>query len=112
MSRTSVLLSAVGLAIALVLLAPAAFAQDPFGPGIAPMGGGQQPKSQPKAPPPGTPEMHAAGGGDSLLPPGSEPGLPKNPLKVGKKLQKRPYSRTKTAVHQAILEGTRVARAI
>jgi hypothetical protein len=81
---------AVVLAALALVVSPWASAQDPFGPGIAPMGGGQQgAQAKPKAPPPGTPEMHAAGGGDSLLPPGSEPSLPKNPLKIGKKLKLR-----------------------
>lgn len=78
----------LGAATALLLVSHQARAQDPFGPGIAPM---QPPPSraQPQQPPPGTPETHAAGGGDTLLPPGSEPGLPKNPLRVSKKIKGR-----------------------
>jgi len=49
------------------------------------MGGMPQGQSKKKkdAPPPGTPEMHAASGADdSLNPPGSEPALPDEPLKL------------------------------
>lgn len=89
MNRARSLVVAIAVAVALLANACPALAQDPFGPGIAPMGGGQQPKQAPPKAPPGTPEMHAAGGGDSLLPPGSEPSLPKNPLKISKKIKGR-----------------------
>jgi hypothetical protein len=50
--------------------------------GGMPQGGGQQKKKK-AAPPPGTPEMHAASGADDALnPPGSEPTLPDEPLKL------------------------------
>ena len=81
------------LAAALLLAFPA-LAQDPYGPGVAPIGPapagstGQQPAGG-ATPPPGAPEMHAAGGGESLLPPGTEPSLPKKPLKVSKKVRAR-----------------------
>ncbi|MEI9940294.1 MAG: hypothetical protein WDO69_24010 [Pseudomonadota bacterium] len=49
--------------------------------GGMPQGGGSKKKKE--APPPGTPEMHAASGADdSLNPPGSEPALPDEPLKL------------------------------
>ena len=51
--------------------------------GGMPQGGGGQAKKKKAAPPPGTPEMHAASGADdSLNPPGSEPSLPDEPLKL------------------------------
>ncbi len=75
------LLACLMLVLGVLSASPTAWAQDPFGPGIAPMGGQQDPKAKAKAkakaPPPGTPELHAAGGGESLLPAGSEPSLPK-----------------------------------
>jgi len=44
---------------------------------------GGQAKKKKAAPPPGTPEMHAASGADDELnPPGSEPTLPEEPLKL------------------------------
>ncbi len=50
--------------------------------GGMPQGGGQSKKKK-AAPPPGTPEMHAASGGDDeLSPPGNEPALPDEPLKL------------------------------
>ncbi len=83
------------LVVALVSL-PAA-AQDPYGPGVQPgFGGGGPPSPAPPKggaggakPPPGSPEMHAASGGESLLPPSTEPSLPRKPLKVSKKVRKR-----------------------
>lgn len=61
-----------------------------MGGGMMPGGGmgGPPPRTEKKkkeAPPPGTPEMHAASGADdSLSPPGSEPSLPEEPLKLKK----------------------------
>jgi len=50
--------------------------------GGMPQGGGQSKKKKAAAPP-GTPEMHAASGADDALnPPGSEPTLPEEPLKL------------------------------
>jgi hypothetical protein len=92
-SRLRAVLGGAALLAAASLSAPAR-AQDPFGgPGMFPGGGpsggpsgggGKKPKGQSKAaPPPGTPELHAASGaGDSLVPPGSEPTLPEHPLKL------------------------------
>jgi hypothetical protein len=60
----------------------------PMGGGMSPMGGGMGPaaggsKKKKEAPPPGTPEMHAASGADDTLSaPGSEPSLPEEPLKL------------------------------
>lgn len=90
-----------GLLSSLCFVAPAA-AQDPFfgpdmgggmgGPGGG-MGGSQAPakkKGADKAPPPGTPEMHAASGAsDTLAAPGSEPSLPAQPLKISAATQAR-----------------------
>jgi hypothetical protein len=69
---------------------PARAQDDPFGPGHGPTSAPQQPAApgQP-APPPGTPEMHAATGGESLLPPGTEPSLPARPLHVKKSVARR-----------------------
>jgi hypothetical protein len=75
--------------VALALGAPAA-AQDPYGPGVAPgFGpgpGGPSGKKGKKPPPPppveGEPDIHAASGGDSLIPEGQEPTLPKDPLRI------------------------------
>ncbi len=69
-------------------LASYAWAQDPYGPGLSPgFGPSQQApakKAAPKAPP-GMPETHAASGADdSLNPPGNEPTLPEDPLKIRK----------------------------
>ena len=91
--RSRVLHHAAALAVASVcaLVAAPAAAQDPFGPGLRPGAGGPPPTQsgqQPK-PGPGDPELHAAGGGESLLPPATEPSLPKKPLKVRKKVKKR-----------------------
>ncbi|HET9957522.1 MAG TPA: hypothetical protein VFQ61_23645 [Polyangiaceae bacterium] len=92
-------LSKIGLGVSGLLLASPAHAQDPFGGGqgggMFPGGGmGGPPRSsggkgkgkQPaKAPPPGTPEFHAASGAsDQLVAPGSEPSLPANPLEKTK----------------------------
>ena len=46
----------------------------------APRRGSQQP--QQAKPPDGAPELHAAGGGESTIPQGNEPGLPENPLEI------------------------------
>src|SRR5690606_13788599 len=77
--RLGLRLACLASACLSLLLSSAAWAQDPFGPGVSPgggFGGGAPPSSggpPPKAPPPGTPEQHAAsGGGESLLPPGTE----------------------------------------
>ncbi|MCB9586760.1 MAG: hypothetical protein H6718_15270 [Polyangiaceae bacterium] len=85
------LLAFGALALGFCVTAPA-FAQDPYGGGLQPgFGGGGPPPAQPqpKAPPPGTPEQHAASGGESLLPPGTEPSLPANPLRLKKSVKKR-----------------------
>lgn len=87
---------ALALFACLFCLAPQALAQQPGFGGGAPGGGmgmpgsnmggmprGQEKKKKKDAPPPGTPEMHAASGADdSLAPPGSEPSLPEEPLKL------------------------------
>ena len=90
-------LCAPALSLCLFCLAPVAAAQQPgFGGGLPGGGGmmpgsgmggmpqgGRQTKKKKEAPPPGTPEMHAASGADdSLSPPGSEPTLPDEPLKL------------------------------
>src|SRR5206468_2528447 len=80
------------LLAALVLLSARAGAQTDFmGPGINPMGPPPSTKpSKKKAPPPGTPETHAASGAsESLVPPGSEPSLPEKPLEIKKKVNAR-----------------------
>ncbi|MGE3671743.1 MAG: hypothetical protein AB7K71_18885, partial [Polyangiaceae bacterium] len=84
------LLAFGALALGFSVAAPA-FAQDPYGGGLQPgFGGGAPPaQAQPKKPPPGTPEQHAASGGESLLPPGTEPSLPANPLRLKKSVKKR-----------------------
>lgn len=73
-------------------------AQGQFGPGIQPgigpgsgppppaAGGGGPP---PGVSPEGMPETHAASGGESLLPPSSEPSLPDNPLRIKPSIFKR-----------------------
>lgn len=81
-------------AVCALLWALSAHAQDPYGPGVSPIGppGGGVPGGAPPPgakPPKGAPEMHAAGGGESLLPPSTEPSLPANPLKIPKKLESR-----------------------
>ena len=87
---------ALALFACLFCLAPQAVAQQPGGGMGMPGGGmgmpgsnmggmprGQDKKKKKEAPPPGTPEMHAASGADdSLAPPGSEPALPEEPLKL------------------------------
>ncbi len=86
-------LLSLALALSALALARPAAAQDPYGPGVqpglpgAPPAGGQPPP--PGKRPPGAPELHAAPGGDSLLPPGSEPSLPKDPLRIPKRVQGR-----------------------
>jgi len=94
-TRLAPRLLALALFVCLFCLAPLSSAQMPGGgmggpgggmmPGAG-MGGmpqGQKPKKKKDAPPPGTPEMHAASGADdSLNPPGSEPALPEEPLKL------------------------------
>jgi hypothetical protein len=80
------------IGLACFALCAQAWAQDPYGPGVAPGVGPSSPSGPPPSQggaPPGTPELHAAGTGDTLLPPGSEPSLPKNPLKLSKKVLKR-----------------------
>jgi hypothetical protein len=80
------------LGVSLALTAGLASAQDPFGGGNMFPGGGpagpsapQGKKAPKKAPPPGTPELHAASGAsDQLVAPGSEPSLPETPLKLTK----------------------------
>ena len=73
----------------LVLASSAALAQDPYGPGVAPFGGGmptgpqQAPPSSPRPSDEDMPETHAAPTGDeSLLPTGAEPSLPDDPLEI------------------------------
>ncbi|MEZ4226258.1 MAG: hypothetical protein R3B13_35250 [Polyangiaceae bacterium] len=89
-------LAAVVCGLGLLGLARSAQAQDPYGPGVAPGlgpptsgppagGGGPQPGKRP----PGAPETHAAGGGESLLPPSSEPSLPEDPLKIPRRVRAR-----------------------
>ena len=85
-------LSAFALFLSVFCGATLAGAQGFGGPGGGGMPGGgfgggappqQQKKKKKEAPPPGTPEMHAASGGDdSLSAPGSEPSLPDEPLKL------------------------------
>jgi hypothetical protein len=75
----------------ITLLASAALAQDPYGPGLSPgfgpspgQGGGSS-KKAPAKPPDGMPETHAASGGDdSLEAPGNEPTIPSDPLAIKK----------------------------
>jgi len=95
-SRLAARLFAPALFVCLFGLARSASAQMPGGgmgmpgggmgmPGsnMGGMPGGGQAKKKKAAPPPGTPEMHAASGADdSLTPPGSEPALPEEPLKL------------------------------
>lgn len=80
--------------LALGLVAGAARAQDPYGPGVSPIGGPTPGGPAPSGPapgkaPPGTPETHAAGGGESLLPPSTEPSLPDDPLKIPRRVRAR-----------------------
>jgi len=96
--RRSVSLTAllVGLTFA-----GAAAAQDPYGPGVSPgfgPGGGAGPggprgkKGKPPPPKPpaeGEPEIHAASGGDSLIPEGEEPTLPAEPLRISDAARKQ-----------------------
>jgi hypothetical protein len=84
----------VGLLALAVALAPlSAGAQGAFGPGMPQMGPGIGPSGatpgQSKGKKPSGPETHAAGTGDTMLPPGSEPGLPKDPLKIPSKVKRR-----------------------
>jgi hypothetical protein len=89
LSRARSLLASTGLLGALLLAARAVLAQDPFGPGLAPGFGPTTPPQPGKPPPtkgaepePGQPELHAAGDGDSLVPPGNEPSLPEHPRRI------------------------------
>ena len=82
---------ALSLGLGAITFVSPLWAQDPFGPGVMPGGmsgppSGPPPSSAaPPKPPPGTPELHAAStGDDSLLPPGAEPSLPQEPLKLNK----------------------------
>ncbi len=59
-----------------------------FSPGQRPRPAPKKADPQPQLPP-GTPEPHAAGGGESLLPPSQAPSLPRDPLKVKKSIEKR-----------------------
>jgi hypothetical protein len=81
---------ALTIAALCVTLAAEVHAQDPYGPGVQPIGPGGPPPSAPKGePPPGSPELHAApGASDSLVPPGSEPALPEYPLRLKKSVLK------------------------
>lgn len=95
--RFAARLSALAVSVFLFSLAVPSFAQG-FGGGMpgGGLGGGmpgggmggpppQSAKKKKEAPPPGTPEMHAASGADdSLSAPGSEPSLPDEPLKLKK----------------------------
>lgn len=76
----------LGVCLGLTWLSPAR-AQDPYGPGVAPMGMGGPPSSEAAPPKPSdAPETHAASGAtDSIVPEGNEPALPANPLKTSKK---------------------------
>ena len=80
--------------IATLAIASTAAAQDPYGPGLSP-GFGPTPsappskKQAPKKAEDGEPEMHAASGGESLLPEGSEPALPDDPLAMSDDVRKR-----------------------
>ncbi len=89
------------LILAGLTLGGTAAAQDPYGPGVSPgfgpgggsgSGGGRGKKG--KAPPPkppaeGEPEIHAASGGDSLIPEGEEPTLPEDPLRISDAARER-----------------------
>ena len=91
------LIGSAALGVSL-LLASSALAQDPYGPGLSPgfgpspgggAGAGKSKKAAPKLPP-GTPETHAASGGDdSLNAPGNEPTLPEDPLAIKKSAYQR-----------------------
>jgi hypothetical protein len=82
-----------------LLLASSALARDPYGPGLSPgfgpspgmgSGSGASKKKAPPKLPPGTPETHAASGGDdSLNAPGNEPTLPTDPLAIKKSAYRR-----------------------
>ncbi|HEY6726047.1 MAG TPA: hypothetical protein VI197_18560 [Polyangiaceae bacterium] len=83
--------SASGAGAALVLACLALWAtpvraQDPYGPGVAPMGAGGPPASGGEPKPSDVPETHAASGAtDSIVPEGNEPALPAKPLKTSKR---------------------------
>ncbi len=68
-----------------------AWAQDPYGPALAPgMQAGAPPPTRSSGPDDQMPETHAASGsGESLLPPSSEPTLPADPLEIPEPLQGR-----------------------
>ncbi len=87
--KSGATLGAILWLAALVSFGSSARAQDPFGPGIQP--GGPPPRPAPAKPKASgdQPETHAAGGGESLLPPSTEPSLPSDPLKVRKKVADR-----------------------
>jgi hypothetical protein len=84
-------ISSAAAALAVLAFCRPALAQDPYGPGIAPMtgvgpGSGQ---SEPSAPA-NAPETHAAPGAtDPLLPPGDQPGLPEEPLAIPPRVERR-----------------------
>lgn len=85
MRRPHLLTTALLIGAALALPARPARAQDPYGPGVAPLGGGAPPTQSGggSSPPEGAPEFHAApGGGESTLPQGNEPTVPEEPLEV------------------------------
>jgi len=91
------------LVAAVLLLSGLAAAQDPYGPGLSPgmspgMGPGMGPppghgKKKPAPTQPsggeGEPELHAAGGGESLIPEGTEPTLPDEPLAISDDVRER-----------------------
>lgn len=85
------LAQSLALAVLSCLVASPALAQDPYGPGVAPMGMGTTPPGppRPKSAPKKSgdePETHAAPGAtDSIVPEGNEPALPADPLRVSKK---------------------------
>jgi hypothetical protein len=105
------------LAAVVMLAAARARAQDPYGPGVSPMTPGGPPPGAPPSgpapggePPPGAPELHAApGASDTLVPPGSEPSLPQDPLYIKKKLRLRIGSSIDLE-DQPVMDGPPVTR--
>ena len=79
--------ASLGLLVSALAFSMTALAQDPYGPGVAPMGVGGPPPAQSGEPKPSDlPETHAASGAtDSIVPEGNEPALPEDPLKVSDK---------------------------
>ncbi|MCC6216333.1 MAG: hypothetical protein IT376_15835 [Polyangiaceae bacterium] len=79
------------LGLAIVLGAAGARAQDPFGGALPEPPSKPQPSATPRGgePPPGTPDVRPAAGGDTTLPEGNEPSLPRSPLRVPARLRSR-----------------------